>query len=84
MPLPPTICTAARMRQPARSGIDAVAAWRDLRSDDDAAFDRDLSMDLSGLQPQVTWGTSVDQVQPIDGRVPDPRYRLRRHRLALP
>jgi 3-isopropylmalate/(R)-2-methylmalate dehydratase large subunit len=50
----------------------AVAAWRDLRSDDDARFDRDLSMNLSELQPQVTWGTSVDQVQPIDGRVPDP------------
>jgi 3-isopropylmalate/(R)-2-methylmalate dehydratase large subunit len=51
---------------------DAVAAWRDLNSDDDASFDRDLSMDLASLRPQVTWGTSVDQVQPIDGRVPDP------------
>ncbi|MGD9923212.1 MAG: 3-isopropylmalate dehydratase large subunit, partial [Pseudorhodoplanes sp.] len=51
---------------------DAVAAWRELRSDDDASFDRDLSMDLSELSPQVTWGTSVDQVLPIDGRVPDP------------
>jgi len=51
---------------------DAVVAWRDLRTDDEANFDRDLTMDLSTLRPQVTWGTSVDQVQPIDGRVPDP------------
>lgn len=50
----------------------AVAAWRDLRSDDDARFDRELSINLSDLEPQVTWGTSVDQVQPIGGRVPDP------------
>jgi 3-isopropylmalate/(R)-2-methylmalate dehydratase large subunit len=51
---------------------EAVAAWRELRSDDDATFDCDLSMNLSALCPQVTWGTSVDQVQPIDGHVPDP------------
>jgi 3-isopropylmalate/(R)-2-methylmalate dehydratase large subunit len=50
----------------------AVKAWHDLRSDDDATFDRDLSVDVTHLRPQVTWGTSVDQVQPIDGRVPDP------------
>jgi 3-isopropylmalate/(R)-2-methylmalate dehydratase large subunit len=50
----------------------AVEAWHDLHSEGDAAFDRDLSMDLSDLQPQVTWGTSVDQVQPIGGQVPDP------------
>jgi 3-isopropylmalate/(R)-2-methylmalate dehydratase large subunit len=50
----------------------AVEAWRGLRSDDGAAFDREFSMNVAELQPQVTWGTSVDQVQPIDGRVPDP------------
>lgn len=50
----------------------AVEAWKSLRTDDDAVFDSDLAMDLSELQPQVTWGTSVDQVQPINGCVPDP------------
>jgi 3-isopropylmalate/(R)-2-methylmalate dehydratase large subunit len=50
----------------------AVEAWRGLRSDDGAAFDREFSMNVAELQPQVTWGTSVDQVQPINGRVPDP------------
>ena len=51
---------------------DAVRAWRELRSEEAAMFDLDLRMDVSGLGPQVTWGTSVDQVIPIDGRVPDP------------
>lgn len=50
----------------------AVRAWRDLHSDDDASFDRELSLNAAGLQPQVTWGTSVDQVGPIGARVPDP------------
>ncbi len=50
----------------------AVEAWRELRTDDDATFDCELTMNVSELRPQVTWGTSVDQVQPIDGRVPDP------------
>ena len=50
----------------------ALAAWRTLPSDAEARFDRDVSIDVEGLAPQVTWGTSPDQVVPIDGRVPDP------------
>jgi 3-isopropylmalate/(R)-2-methylmalate dehydratase large subunit len=50
----------------------AVAAWADLRSDDDAAFDRLVTFDGSALVPQVTWGTSPEMVAPIDGIVPDP------------
>jgi 3-isopropylmalate/(R)-2-methylmalate dehydratase large subunit len=50
----------------------AVAAWADLRSDDDAAFDRVVTLDGSALVPQVTWGTSPDMVAPIEGIVPDP------------
>ena len=50
----------------------AVAAWRDLRSDDDAAFDRVLDIDATGIVPQVTWGTSPELVAPVTGRVPDP------------
>jgi 3-isopropylmalate/(R)-2-methylmalate dehydratase large subunit len=50
----------------------AVAAWVDLRSDDDAAFDRLVTFDGSALVPQVTWGTSPEMVAPIDGIVPDP------------
>jgi 3-isopropylmalate/(R)-2-methylmalate dehydratase large subunit len=50
----------------------AVAAWSDLRSDEDAAFDREVTLDGATLLPQVTWGTSPEMVVPIDGRIPDP------------
>jgi len=50
----------------------AVAAWTDLRSDDDAGFDRVVTLDGSALVPQVTWGTSPEMVAPINGIVPDP------------
>ncbi len=50
----------------------AVAAWRTLVSDEGAAFDRELTIDASTLEPMVTWGTSPEMVVGIDGRVPDP------------
>lgn len=51
---------------------DAVAAWRRLPSDDDAVFAVEHELDVSSLQPMVTWGTTPEQVVAIDGRVPDP------------
>jgi 3-isopropylmalate/(R)-2-methylmalate dehydratase large subunit len=48
----------------------ALAAWRDLHSDADAHFDADLCFDAGDVAPQVTWGTSPDQVMAIDGRIP--------------
>jgi len=50
----------------------AVAAWRELRSDDDAVFDRVVHLDAASIKPQVTWGTSPEMVVAVDGRVPDP------------
>ena len=50
----------------------AVAAWRKLVSDRDATFHREVTIDLAELAPQVTFGTSPDQVTTIDGHVPDP------------
>ncbi|MDA1107916.1 MAG: 3-isopropylmalate dehydratase large subunit [Proteobacteria bacterium] len=50
----------------------AVAAWRALKSDDDAAFDKEVQLDAAGIKPQVSWGTSPEMVTTIDGRVPDP------------
>jgi 3-isopropylmalate/(R)-2-methylmalate dehydratase large subunit len=58
----------------------AVAHWRLLRSDDDAVFDREISLDASTLAPRVTWGTSPDQGVPIDGVVPDPTHERDPHR----
>jgi len=50
----------------------AAALWRALRSDDGARFDAVVAVDASTLTPQVTWGTSPEMVESIEGRVPDP------------
>jgi len=49
---------------------DAVAGWRRLASDDDARFDREISIPAGDLAPMVTWGTSPQHAVAIDGRVP--------------
>jgi 3-isopropylmalate/(R)-2-methylmalate dehydratase large subunit len=51
---------------------EAVAYWSTLPTDEDATFDKVVTLDASTLQPFVTWGTNPAQVGPIDGRVPDP------------
>ena len=50
----------------------AVAAWKLLRSDPGAQFDKTVRIDARDLLPQVTWGTSPEMVVTIDGKVPDP------------
>ncbi len=50
----------------------AVAYWRTLPSDAGATFDREVTVDCDGLEPQVTWGISPQQVVSIGSRVPDP------------
>ena len=51
---------------------NSLSNWRALRSDDEAVFDSEFVIDCADLAPQVTWGTSPQDVLPIDGRVPDP------------
>lgn len=50
----------------------AVAAWRDLKSDDDAEFDEVVRLDATQIEPQVSWGTSPEMVTSVNGFVPDP------------
>ncbi|MFC4588375.1 3-isopropylmalate dehydratase large subunit [Sphaerisporangium corydalis] len=50
----------------------AVAYWRSLRTDDDAAFDTVVEIDASTLAPFVTWGTNPGQGAPLSGAVPVP------------
>lgn len=50
----------------------AVEAWRELHSDRDAVFDREVHIDAAAIAPQVTWGTSPGMVLPVDAAVPDP------------
>ena len=51
----------------------AVAYWRTLKSDDGAVYDREVRIDAADIAPQVTWGTSPEDVAPITGVVPDPQ-----------
>jgi len=50
----------------------AVAAWRQLPSDPDAVFDKEVIVDVGRIIPQVTWGISPEHVIGVDGRIPDP------------
>jgi 3-isopropylmalate/(R)-2-methylmalate dehydratase large subunit len=50
----------------------AVERWRELPTDWDARFDREVRVDAASLAPQVTWGTNPGMVAPITGRVPTP------------
>jgi 3-isopropylmalate/(R)-2-methylmalate dehydratase large subunit len=62
-----------RPRAPKGADWDAaVAAWRELRSDDDATFDHEVVIDAAGLTPFVTWGTNPAQGAPLSSSVPDP------------
>ena len=51
----------------------AVEAWRQLPSDADAVFDREVVIDVEAIIPQVTWGISPEHVIGVDGHVPDPQ-----------
>ena len=48
----------------------AVAAWKELRSDDDAVFDREVVYDAAEIQPMITYGTNPGMGMPIDGSIP--------------
>ena len=50
----------------------AAAYWQTMVSDSDAPFDREIALDIGDLKPQVTWGTSPEQVIDIDGTIPGP------------
>ena len=47
--------------------------WRELRTDDGAAFDTEVVIDAGALSPQVTWGTTPGMVTDVTAAVPEPR-----------
>ncbi|MGE0255224.1 MAG: 3-isopropylmalate dehydratase large subunit [Alphaproteobacteria bacterium] len=63
----------------------AVAYWKTLPSDAGARFDRELRLAAADIPPQVTWGTSPQDVVPITGAVPDPEHDAKDdgHRQAM-
>jgi 3-isopropylmalate/(R)-2-methylmalate dehydratase large subunit len=48
-------------------------AWRSLRTDDGASFDREMTVDVGAISPQVTWGTNPEMVVGVADRVPAPQ-----------
>ncbi|HSK39384.1 MAG TPA: 3-isopropylmalate dehydratase large subunit, partial [Arenibaculum sp.] len=57
----------------------ALRAWADLATDEGAVFDRQVDLDVSSLGPQITWGTTPDQVVDLDEAIaPDMSDRTRR------
>ncbi len=64
---------AGRPYAPKGSGWDAaVARWRELPSDADATFDREIELDAREIAPMVTWGNSPEDALPITASIPDP------------
>jgi len=51
----------------------AVAYWHTLPSDADATFDREVHLNAADIAPQVSWGTSPEDVLPITGNIPSPQ-----------
>lgn len=50
----------------------ALAFWQALRSDEGAVFDKEITLNGDDIIPQVTWGTSPEDVVPVSGSVPAP------------
>ena len=64
-----------RLYAPQGEKLDhALAYWRTLPSDEDADFDRSLTIDAARIAPQVTWGTNPGMVIDIDQPVPEPDF----------
>ena len=51
----------------------AVEFWRSLPSDEGATYDKEVVLKAEDIEPQVTWGTSPQDVVPVSGIVPNPK-----------
>ncbi len=70
-----TTFTYVKGRPHAPNGAEwdvALAWWKTLKSDDDAQWDKVLTLAAEDIAPVVTWGTSPEDVLPITGSVPSP------------
>ncbi|MEI8651362.1 3-isopropylmalate dehydratase large subunit [Pseudoalteromonas sp. Hal273] len=50
----------------------AVEYWETLKTDEGAHFDLVVELNADDIQPQITWGTSPEQVIGVDECIPDP------------
>ena len=51
----------------------AVSQWKNLKSDNNAHFDKVIEIDACELKPQISWGTSPEMVIDIDSTIPEPK-----------
>ena len=49
---------------------DAIKKWETLRTDKEAIFDKEIDIDVSKINPQVTWGTSPEMVIDFNEKIP--------------
>jgi 3-isopropylmalate/(R)-2-methylmalate dehydratase large subunit len=59
----------------------ALAHWRALPSEPGARFEREVALDCAALAPQITWGTSPEDVIGVDGTIPEARDASKRESL---
>ena len=49
---------------------DAIKKWKNLKTDKDAMFDKEIDIDVSKINPQVSWGTSPEMVIDFNEKIP--------------
>ncbi len=52
---------------------EAISYWKTLPSDQESRYDKEVEIKASSIEPQVTWGTSPQDIAPINGKIPDPK-----------
>ena len=52
--------------------LKALNYWKSLPSDENAHYEKEITIKAKDISPQITWGTSPQDVVPINGRVPNP------------
>ncbi|MBK7936768.1 MAG: 3-isopropylmalate dehydratase large subunit [Lewinellaceae bacterium] len=61
----------------------ALSEWRQLRTDDDAVFDREISIPAADIQPMVTYGTNPGMGVPVTGAIPREEFMDEKERLSF-
>mgnify|MGYP001311809860 FL=1 len=51
----------------------ALDYWSKLKSDNEAKFDKEITLEGKDIMPMVTWGTSPQDVISIDEKIPNPK-----------
>jgi len=49
---------------------NAIKKWKNLTTDKEAMFDKEIDIDVSKINPQVSWGTSPEMVIDFNEKIP--------------